>query len=187
MSVPLTVTVSMASPVNDDSPVPPPIGLYRYCPPGPDPFKEHREKVRQIGRTGAPCPANMHGCNYFSASEWRFCQMCEWEIGQALGVHEGTVAPMGGPIEEHKADVAAGRVVFITRVGFDDLVSELRRAKHTGLLQDGWIELLKLDPKAEHLILTRRQLQQLLQVWHVPRLPLTDEFWADLQAKWPPH
>jgi hypothetical protein len=158
--------------------------MRRELPPGPDPFAQDRIELQAEARAGAECPVNQHGCMYFSASEWRFCRMCEWSAGHGLGEHAGELAPFGGPVAEHAADVAAGRVVRITRAGLDELFRTPGMRSWSGLIQTWHWE--RLRPIDAEVILTRKQVHNLLMEYGSPNGCLTDERWLDLQARWPP-
>lgn len=157
----------------------------RTPPQGPDPYVEDRERVRNDARQGKPCPTNMHGCTYFSASEWRFCPMCEWLIGHAAGVKDGLLAPSGSLIAQHKAEVEAGSVINVTSADFDAIVSELRKMRYAGLINHFTWQMLEQDTKNPKLCLTRRQLTNLLLNYNVNQGDITDEVWADFQKRFP--
>jgi hypothetical protein len=162
----------------------PPLPIQRERPRGPDPFAEERARIMTEARAGAPCPVNQHGCMYFSASEWRFCNMCEWIAGHGMGVYSGELVNFGGPVAEHAADVAAGRVVRITRDGLDELFRAPGIRSFRGLLQNWTWE--RLEPVDDCVVLTRKQLHNLLMEYGSPSGCLTDQLWLDLQARWPP-
>jgi hypothetical protein len=121
---------------------------------------------------------------YFRSSEWRFCPMCEWQGGHGQGEHTGELAPFGGPVAEHAADVAAGRVIYVTREGLDELFREPATRSYNMLLQD-W-HWQRFSPVNNAAVLTRKQLHNLLMEYGSPMECLTDERWLELQARWPP-
>ncbi len=161
----------------------------RCGPTGPDPFVAEREKARKEAQEGVMCPVNQHGCMYFSASEWRFCRMCEWEVGHGIGEHNGTLMFLGGTIELHAKDIAEQNAILITRAGLDDLFRAEETRSFLGLIQD-WI-WEKFSPVSEEspadgkVLLTRDQLHNLLMRYGSPTGCLTDELWATLKTAWP--
>lgn len=158
-------------------------------PAGPDPFAEDRERIRAAARAGEPCPVNQHGCMYFSASEWRFCRMCEWQMGHGPAEHEGLLAPLGGTVASHAEELAAGRTLHITKAGLNALFKAPGTKSFNGALQE-W-HWKKLGPQAQgdaedKVFITRTQLHNLLMEYGAPNECLTDQLWLDLQASWPP-
>lgn len=164
----------------------PPVPLQREMPQGPDPFLEERAAGKAAARAGALCPVNQHGCMYFSASEWRFCRICCWRNGHAEGEAAGELAVRGGPITEHLADIAAGRVVVITRDGLRELFNAPATRSFLGTIADWHWDQLTLPGDGERARLTRPQLHNLLMEYGAPSDCLTDQLWLDLQAAWPP-
>lgn len=163
----------------------PPAPLRREPPAGPDPYVEDRNNAQNDAHGGAVCPVNQHGCYYFSASEWSFCPMCEWETGHRAGEQDGSLAYMGGLATEDAADRAAGRTLRITRAGLDQLFQAPATRSFLGLITE-WQWLLLVPDNDGHVTLTRKQLHNLLMTYGSPHGCLTDHLWLDLQARWPP-
>jgi hypothetical protein len=159
------------------------VPLMRCGPSGPDPFAEQREEARKKAQEGALCPVNQHGCMYFSASEWRFCPMCEWECGHGIGEHNGTLMPLGGPVELHTKDIAEQNAILISRKGLDDLFSAPGTKSWTGLIVD-W-HWNKLSPADGRVLLTHNQMHNLLMIYGSPNGCLTEARWAALKTAWP--
>jgi hypothetical protein len=161
-----------------------PFVMPRRCgPTGPDPFTAEREKVRKEAQEGCPCPVNQHGCMYFSASEWRFCPMCEWEVGHGMAEQNGTLMFMGGRAELYAKDIVEQNAISITRAGLDDLFRAEGTRSFLGLVQT-WI-WEKFSPAEGHILLNRDQLHNLLMKYGSPSGCLTDELWASLKTAWP--
>jgi hypothetical protein len=159
----------------------------RCGPTGVDPFAETRREARAAAEAGCLCPVNQHGCMYFSASEWRFCNMCEWQTGHGMGEHSGALASLGGPIAEHNADIAAGRVVFVSRTEINIIFSAPATRSFMGSLNDWtWQRLGGAAAADAKIKLTRAQLHNLLMEYGSPSSCLTDELWLELQARYPP-
>lgn len=181
------VTASMVapSPTGTESPGLSPVPMMRCRPAGPDPYAEDRKKAWEAARAGAPCPINQHGCMYFSASEWRFCPMCEWEGGHGSAEYEGLLAPFGGLVAHHHEDVVAGRTISISRAGLDTLFKAPDTKSFRGPLVD-W-HWQKLGPDAEgKVVLTRTQVHNLLMAYGSPNGCLTNDRWEALTAEWRP-
>jgi hypothetical protein len=156
----------------------------RCGPTGADPFTEQRAEARRKAQEGAICPVNQHGCMYFSASEWRFCTMCEWEVGHGMGEHNGTLMFMGGRAELYAKDIVEQNAVLITRAGLDDLFRAPGTKSWTGLIQT-W-DWEKFKPAEDgKVLLNRDQLHNLLMKYGSPSGCLTDELWASLKKAWP--
>lgn len=191
--VSLSVIIPLPSLEELEAPLPSPVGtppgmspvpLQRCGPRGVDPYVEDRAAARGRARGGALCAVNQHGCMYFSASEWVFCPMCEWSIGHAQGEYDSLLAPLGGPIAEHAADVAAGRVIFVTRAQINTIFATPATKSFNGALTDWtWQRLGPVEGSAK---ITRAQLHNLLMEYGSPSGCLTDELWLSLQAQYPP-
>lgn len=190
----MSLTISTPVVSEESGALPSPVGVrtpddYVPQPPrregchGPDPFARQRAELCAEGRAGMECRVNQHGCFYFGGG-WKLCNMCEWQNGHRAGVAAGELAVFGGPIAEHAADVAAGRVVRITRTGLDELFRAPASRSFNGLVVD-W-HWQSLTPADGHVVLTRKQLHNLLMEYGSPSSCLTDELWLDLQARWPP-
>lgn len=160
----------------------PPLPIRREPPAGPDPYRDERNNARNEARCGAICPANQHGCYYFSRSEWTLCPMCEWFIGHRAGEQNGSLVYMGGPVTEHVADLKAGRAICITRAELDELFQQPTMRSFLGLVAE-W-HWQGFQPQHCRVFLTRKQLHNLLMTYGSPNGCLTDQLWLDLQVRW---
>lgn len=156
--------------------------MERVGPNVPDPHAELRAKVQKEAEDGCLCPVGHCSLPYFRRSEWVFCVECEWRIGHARGEASGALAVFGGPVAEHAADIAAGRVIRITRAGLDEVFKAPDTHAACGVVQDR--DWQKLSPAEDKIVLTHPQLHNLLVCYEAPTNCLTDERWLALQAAW---
>jgi hypothetical protein len=154
-----------------------PVPLARCGPRGEDPYKAQREELRKEAREGFPCPVNQHACFYFGASEWVFCRMCEWERGHVEGRALGLLAPFGGTLDQHKADIKTGNTIKVKR---EDLILIFKERKVfiTRFEEYDW-------QTCGDGLLTRTQVHNLLMKYGAPMDCLGDVVWAELQSRFP--
>jgi hypothetical protein len=160
----------------------PPPPMNRCGPRGEDPYKEDRKEARARAAAGCPCPTNQHGCLYFSASEWRFCPMCEWLSGVAEGRAADTLTSFGVAKVVRAEESAHGQDLSLNR---DQLADVLKDTKcfSPAVADAEWAQMRKDSPGcANDLYLTRSELNNLLMRHGAPIGVLTDELWAELQA-----
>jgi hypothetical protein len=136
---------------------------------------------------------------YFSASEWTFCPMCEWQCGHSIGEDSGGLMFMGGTVELFTRDIMQQNAISITRAGLDELFRAPATKSWTGLIQTWHWEKFKPardtcrkatsgseESQAEdYILLNRDQLHNLLMHYGSPNGCLTDELWASLKSAWP--
>lgn len=163
------------------SELPPPPPLRREGPRGPDPYVAERETARAAAAAGRLCPVNQHGCMYFSASEWVFCPMCEWNVGHSQGARDGALVYMGGTTEQEAAAIASHNTISVTREDLDAAFTELKT--FLGVMSEWtWNKLLPTDG---HAVVSRTKMHNLLMKYGAPNTCLTDEVWADLKHRFP--
>lgn len=165
-----------------DSSPGPSVPMARCGPRGEDPFEEDRKTARAAAAAGGLCPTNQHGCMYFSASEWRFCPMCEWLGGVAEGRAAGTLTSFGIAKAVRAEESARGQDLSLAR---DQLADVLKDTKcfSPAVADAEWAQMRKDSPGCAYdLYLTRSELNNLLMRHGAPIGVLTDKLWAELQA-----
>ncbi len=183
---PLRIGTPPASPIPGralGSGPPSPIPLYRSGPTGEDPFAETRVAAREAAAAGQLCPANQHGCPYFSASEWRFCVMCEWETGVAMGKAAGTLVKLGVSRETFEQESARGQDLAVTEEEMNEILRDCM-AMHTSLSPGYWATLQDTFSTPTRAYFTRSQIHNLLMIYGAPQDVLTEEKWAELKARY---
>ncbi len=168
-----------------ESPVSPfPSGPPIRCgPSGPDPFTAERAAVHARAAGGELCPVNQHGCMYFSASEWRFCRMCEWETGVALGKRNGALGKLGITPATFTEESARGLDLTLTLEEAKEVL-KMCEAFQKDIHPYEWSSYVDRFSSGDSHYFTRSQIHNFLMHHGCPCDVLTDEMWAELKARY---
>ena len=162
------------------SPGPPP-PLNRCGPRGEDPYKEDRKTARAAAAAGALCPTNQHGCLYFSASEWRFCHMCEWQSGAAEGRFNGTLGKLSVAKTTFAEESAHGEDIALTLEEANQLLKDYKAFVQGGINPVIWAIYGPGD--IGRCYFTRSEIHNLFMEHGCPMDALNDESWAAIKDR----
>jgi hypothetical protein len=182
----LAALASLASPPEpeedlDESPMPMGVPLARCGPTGPDPYAEDRMVAIEEAAAGKLCPVNQHGCMYFSASEWRFCPMCEWQSGAGLGRLNGTLGKLSVLKKTFHEESARGDDITLTFAEANQLLKDYKAFQQYGIHPETW---KRYEPDAEgRCYFTRSEIHNLFMEHGCPMSSVSDESWAAIKAK----
>jgi hypothetical protein len=160
-----------------------PVPLMRCPPRGPDPFTAERAAVHARAAAGELCPVNQHGCMYFSASEWRFCRMCEWETGVALGKRNGALGKLGITPATFTEESARGLDLTLTLEEAKEVL-KMCEAFQKDIHAYEWSSYVDRFSSGDSHYFTRSQIHNFLMHHGCPCDVLTDEMWAELKARY---
>lgn len=184
----LAALASLTSPAEpeedlEESPIAmsPPVPLARCRPTGVDPYAEDRKEARAAAAAGALCPANQHGCMYFSSSEWRFCPMCEWQTGAAEGRFNGTLGKLSVAKTTFADESARGDDIALSLAEANQLLKDYKAFNQGGINPVIWAIY---GPEAVgRCYFTRSEIHNLFMEHGCPMDALNDESWAAIKDR----